>query len=169
MPSASERRRTASDCGGQPVANCRSKSHANCWYSKVTINPTGLPSFAEGGPLSSTEATNHMGGIRRTAEGIELTHRTVQATVGLLALVVISVAFGLRKNEKIDGAVQKKEFADTTSALRRDMATIALSAERAALSAEAAGKQSNKVLCYLAKYPLGLCDEARQSSTRSTP
>lgn len=107
-----------------------------------------------------------MGGIRRTAEGIEFTHRTVQATIGLLALVVLGVTFGLRKNDKIDGAVQRPEFRDTTAAIRRDQRTLTLAIEKI-------GKQSLSLNCYVAKYPVGLCDDVQRppivSPGRATP
>jgi hypothetical protein len=90
--------------------------------------------------------------IRKTAEGIELTHKTVRGLVGLLALLVAAVAFTLRTSDRVTGAVQRPEFIDTTKAIRRSVHDVTTSLEKTA-------KQSFSVQCYLAKYPVGLCDD----------
>lgn len=91
-------------------------------------------------------------GFRRTAEGIEVTHRTVRALVGLAVLVAGAVAFGLRTTDKVHGAVQQAEFRDTTRAIRSDLQSLGDELQRTSRATLA-------LQCRQADYPAGFCDD----------
>lgn len=97
-------------------------------------------------------------GIRRTADGLEFTHRTVRALLGLVAVLALGATMLVRKNDKIDGSVQRQEFRDTTRAIRSDLSTIATKADVANVNAAKAAQQAVSIGCYIAKYPVALCD-----------
>jgi hypothetical protein len=98
--------------------------------------------------------------VKRLAESATITRLALAA---LLAAVLFGMAT-VRKSDQITNAVPRREFLDTTHAIREDVST-------AASRAEAAARQATSVSCYIAKYPAGLCDEflprpAQAGSTR---
>lgn len=101
-------------------------------------------------------------GFRRTAEGIELTTRTATGLIALAALIVGATVFVTRKLDAASGAVPRAEFHDTTRALRNDLTAATTDARDAA-------QQSTAVSCYIAKYPVGLCDKVPRATQAGTP
>lgn len=87
-------------------------------------------------------------GVRKTAEGIELTGRALGGMMALIALTSGFIAFIARTSHP----VQQREFVDTVRAIRGDIQSIAV-------DAKSASQKSQAVSCYLARYPAGLCDD----------
>lgn len=103
-----------------------------------------------------------MHGIRRTADGIILSGNVVNAIVGIFGVLAILSTFGLsvwKKAERVEHAVQDREFYDTTRAIRSDLAT-ALRDARAAID------RSTSISCFNAGYPAGLCDDVQRPASR---
>lgn len=92
-----------------------------------------------------------MAAFKRTAEGIEVAHKTALGVVGLFLLLVGAVAMGLRTTDQIRGAVQRSEFHDTTRSIRHEVKTMG--DELRSTSRNVLGMQ-----CRSSNFPSPFCD-----------
>lgn len=96
-------------------------------------------------------------GIKKTAEGILFTTGVLKSLGWLLIVSASAVTYMVRTGDHILSAVPRREFTDTTAALRRDMTKIATDAKEA-------GERSTSIGCYIARYPAGLCDNVPRAA-----
>lgn len=101
-------------------------------------------------------------GVRRTADGILLAHGVGKAVVALILLLALIIGWVMTTGARAHSAVPQAVFLDTTAAIRQDLIGVAKDARDAA--------QSNRAIsCYMAKYPIGLCDDVVRPQQAGRP
>lgn len=101
-------------------------------------------------------------GFKKTQEGIELTTRTVIAVLTLVGVLSAVAWRAVTASQKLEDAVGRQEFRDTTEAIRDDM-----EADRAELRKNS--RATLGIQCWQANYPASFCDSVPRVQQAGKP